>query len=263
MKDLTGKVVLVTGGSAGLGEQIALTAASYGAMVVVCARHADRVLYVQQECAKLSRQKSYGYQVDMSQPESIEKLLVCLKNEVGDIDILVNCAGFGLFENFIEMDYHTIDKMFAVNVLGLMYLTQSIAVTMAERKRGHIINIGSQAGKMATPKSAVYSATKFAVVGFTNGLRLELKPFNIHVTSVNPGPINTGFFDKADPDGDYVAKIKWLALDPRMLARKIVESFLTNKREINAPWYMEGAARLYTLCPHVGDLLAGGLFNQK
>ena len=263
MKDLTGKVVVVTGGSAGLGEQIALTAACYGATVVVCARHLERVEQVRSECTKLAGTPCYGYQTDLGQPESIDRLLVNLAADVGDIDILVNCAGFGLFENFIDMSYATIEKMFAVNVLGLMYLTKSIAVQMAEAHHGHIINIGSQAGKMATPKSAVYSATKFAVVGFSNGLRLELKPFNVQVTTVNPGPINTEFFDKADPEGNYLAKMQWLVLDPRHLARRIVASFTTNKREINAPWFMEGAGKMYTLFPHVGDFLAGGLFNRK
>ncbi len=78
---------------------------------------------------------------------------------------------------------------------------------MAERRQGHIINIASMAGKMATAKSTIYSATKFAVLGFSNALRLELKPLGVAVTTVNPGPVATDFFDKADPSGSYLEKV--------------------------------------------------------
>ena len=85
---------------------------------------------------------------------------------------------------------------------------------MAERRQGHIINIASMAGKMATAKSTVYSATKFAVLGFSNALRLELKPLGVAVTTVNPGPIETNFFDKADPSGSYLEKVGQIVLEP-------------------------------------------------
>lgn len=85
------------------------------------------------------------------------------------------------------MDPAVIRNMFEVNVLGMMVLTQQVAIQMAEQKHGHIINVASIAGKIATPKTAVYSATKFAVLGFSNALRLELKPLGINVTTVNRG----------------------------------------------------------------------------
>ena len=81
---------------------------------------------------------------------------------------------------------------------------------MIEAGQGHIINVASMVGKMATAKSTVYSATKFAVLGFSNALRLELKPLGVAVTTVNPGPIQTEFFDKADPTGTYLAR--WIKL---------------------------------------------------
>lgn len=83
--------------------------------------------------------------------------------------------------------------MFDTNVLGLIQLTQLILPQMQARKAGHIINIASQAAKIATPKSTVYSATKYAVLGFSNALRLELMPDKINVTTINPGPIATNF----------------------------------------------------------------------
>ena len=106
-------------------------------------------------------------------------------------------------------------------MLGLIQITQRVVLEMKKRRRGHIINISSQAGKMATPKSAVYAGTKFAVRGFSNALRLELQPFGIYVTTVNPGPIATDFFQRADQDGSYLAKLKHWVLDPQQVAKSL------------------------------------------
>ena len=116
---------------------------------------------------------------------------------------------------------------------------------------------------MATPKTAVYSATKFAVLGFSNALRLELKPAGIQVMTVNPGPIATNFFEKADPSGNYLSDLGNLVLEPEDLAKVIIKGIRKGKREINRPRLMQAASQFYTLFPKIGDLLAGGIFNQK
>lgn len=260
--DLEDKIVLVTGSSAGLGEQICYEAARKGAIVITCARRINLIGKVKDNCSELSGKPAYAFQLDVSNPESIESFLEKVA-EIGTVDVLVNNAGFGFFDNFADFDLEQARNMFEVNVLGMMFLTQKILLEMLEEKKGHIINIASMAGKMATPKSAVYSATKYAVLGFSNALRLELKPSNIHVTTVNPGPIRTEFFDKADPSGDYLATVDAFVLDPQKLAATIVRSMERPVREINRPRIMEVAARFYTLFPTIGDYLAGGIFNQK
>lgn len=189
--DLTNKVVVVTGGSAGLGEQICYEAAKQGAVVVVCARRINLIGKVREQCAALSGREAFSYQLDIADPESVERVVEAISAEVGSIDVLVNNAGFGLFENFVEIDLAVARQMFDVNVLGMMTFTQKVAIKMIEAGQGHIINVASMAGKMATAKSTVYSATKFAVLGFSNALRLELKPLGVAVTTVNPGPIPT------------------------------------------------------------------------
>ncbi len=206
--ELKDKVVLVTGGSAGLGAEICYAAAAKGAIVVTCARRINLIGKVKERCEELSGKSAYAFQLDVADPESVAACLEKVAAEVGPVDILVNNAGFGIFENFADFNPKDITRMFEVNVLGMMVLTQQVVIQMLEDKRcGHVINIASMAGKMATPKSTVYSATKFAVLGFSNALRLELKPANIHVTTVNPGPIQTEFFDKADPSGQYLASL--------------------------------------------------------
>ncbi|ALS00683.1 short-chain dehydrogenase [Enterococcus silesiacus] len=262
-QDLTDKVVVVTGGSAGLGEQICYEAAKKGAIVVVCARRINLIGKVKETCEELSGKSAFSFQLDIADPENVETVFEKIAAEVGPIDVLVNNAGFGIFENFVDIDLAVARNMFEVNVLGMMVFTQKAAIQMAERGTGQIINIASMAGKIATAKSTAYSATKFAVLGFSNALRLELKPLGVSVTTVNPGPIKTEFFDKADPSGDYLASVDLLVLEPNKLAKEIVSAMGTCKREINRPRVMEGAYRLYTLFPHIGDLLAGGLLNKK
>ncbi|OSH25934.1 short-chain dehydrogenase [Enterococcus faecalis] len=261
--DLTNKVVVVTGGSAGLGEQICYEAAKQGAVVVICARRINLIGKVREQCAVLSGREAFSYQLDIADPESVERVVEAISAEVGPIDVLVNNAGFGLFENFVEIDLAVARQMFDVNVLGMMTFTQKVAIKMIEAGQGHIINVASMAGKMATAKSTVYSATKFAVLGFSNALRLELKPLGVAVTTVNPGPIQTEFFDKADPTGTYLAAVDKIVLDPTKLAKEVVGSMGTSRREINRPFVMEAAARFYTLFPHLGDFIAGNILNKK
>lgn len=261
--DLTNKIVVVTGGSGGLGEQICYEAAKKGAIVVVCARRVDQIEKIKTMCNQFSGRSAYAFQLDITDPKSIDYVIENIQKEIGFVDILVNSAGFGVFKNFIDIDQETIKQMFEVNVLGMMVFTQKIAVGMAEKRQGAIINIASMAGKIATAKSTIYSATKFAIIGFSNALRMELKPLGIHVMTVNPGPIRTHFFDKADPSGEYLDALGHFVLDPNELAKFIVKSMGTKKREINRPRIMEGAARLYTWYPHFGDWIVENLFDKK
>ncbi|EOT43353.1 MULTISPECIES: SDR family NAD(P)-dependent oxidoreductase [Enterococcus] len=262
--DLQNKVVLVTGGSGGLGEQLCYEAAKQGAIVIVCARRINLIGKVKEQCEMLSGKTAYAFQLDVAQPDSVAAMLEKVQSEVGSVDILINNAGFGVFEDFVTFDMATAYQMFEVNVLGMMVLTQKIALMMLEAgKSGNIVNIASMAGKMATPKTAVYSATKFAVLGFSNALRLELKPAGIQVMTVNPGPIATNFFEKADPSGNYLSDLGNLVLEPEDLAKVIIKGIRKGKREINRPRLMQAASQFYTLFPKIGDLLAGGIFNQK
>ena len=260
---LTGKTVLITGASSGLGEQIAYEASKAGARVVLCARRVEKLLEIAEKCEDYSKLEAYFFAIDVADFEDVESKLQALEQENLTIDILVNCAGFGLFEPFLETNFVDTQRMFSVNVLGLMYITQKIGIQMAEKGQGHIINVASQAGKMATPKSSVYAATKFAVIGFSNSLRLEMKPLGVNVTTVNPGPIKTPFFDLADPSGSYLKTVGKLALDPQKLAQRIVKSMGTTKREINTPYIMELGSKAYQLFPYTGDFLAQTIFNKK
>lgn len=263
MSRLTGKTVFITGASSGIGEEMAYEAARQGANLVLAARREEKLNSVKQKCENLSGISASVFKLDVSDPDSIIQTVDKIIEQTGTIDVLINNAGFGFTNDFLTFDMKKAESLFRVNVLGLMYITQLVALHMAKNQAGHIFNVGSIAGKAATPKTAVYSASKFAVIGFSNALRLELRPLNIKVTTVNPGPVDTDFFDQFDPEGDYLGKVKLFVLTPEKVAKKTIDAIGKNKREINLPGILSSASYFYQLFPRIGDFLTIKLFDKK
>ncbi len=203
------------------------------------------------------------FETDIQDEAALRELLSQLEQRIGTIDILVNNAGYGRFADFSDFSSQEVRQMFEINTLALMTLSRLVGEQMKKEQKGQIINIVSMAGLIASSKSSVYSATKFAAIGFSNALRLELAPSNVVVTTVNPGPIATAFFDQADPDGTYLASVKPFLLQPNIVARKIVKVMGTRRRELNLPWTLAVAHKCYTLFPRLADFLARTVFNYK
>lgn len=259
---LSNKTIFITGASSGLGREIAIEVSKCGATIILCARREEKLYEVKLECEKLSKKKVYYYVGNLSNEQDIEKICNDIDKKFEKIDILVNNAGFGKFDDVSNLDMNEAKEMFNVNTLAVIRFCNFFTKKMKELKSGHIINIASQGGKMAFPEGSVYSATKFATYGFSNAMRLELHQYNIFVTTVNPGPMNTGFFDAAESVRDYVDKAKFITLDPNKLAKKIVKNMCKNKREINSPLVLEVCAKIYALFPSFGDFLARKIFGK-
>ncbi|QNQ80498.1 SDR family NAD(P)-dependent oxidoreductase [Lactobacillus sp. PV034] len=250
---LRDKVVIVTGASSGLGRSIALESASRGATVILIARRKERLLEIADEAKRLSGEEAYVITTDISKADQIDAAFRQIIQKVDHIDFLVNAAGFGVFEPFMDMNPQLTTEMFQTNVLGLMYFTRLIARVMIDQNQGQVINIGSMAGIIPTTKTAVYSATKAAVIQFSNVLRLELKPFNVKVMTVNPGPVYTNFFNIADHSGKYLDNVKRFVLDPDDVAWQVVHFFGSNRRELNLPLSLAFLGKLYQIFPSFGD----------
>lgn len=260
---LKGKTVVITGASGGLGEQIAFAAAKNGANVVLLARNLEKLETIKKTIETTSSIKCIIEKLDVSVVEDIPSVFKKIYDEVGPIDVLINNAGYGIFDEAHEATLKDIQGMFNVNVIGLIACTKEVLTFMRNRQSGHIINIASQAGKLATPKSSAYAATKHAVIGFSNSLRMELAPYNVFVTTVNPGPIATGFFDIADKSGTYIKNIERYMLNPEKLANIIVQSIYTKRREINLPRWMNAGSILYSLFPRLVEKVGGKAFYKK
>ena len=263
MNRLQGKIVVITGASGGLGKEIAIQTAKLGARVVLLARSMDKLEALRRMLIESYKIEAYAFQLDVANLNAVKDVFSQIVHDVGEVDILVNNAGYGIFKEAIETDPVEAKAMFDVNVLGLMACTSSVLPTMKRHKSGHIINIASQAGKMATPKSSLYSATKFAVLGYSNALRMELKKDHVFVTTVNPGPIATDFFETADESGNYIKSMGKIILKPEAVAGRIAAAMFTNKREINLPGWMEFASKLYNLFPKTVEFIGKRAFFKK
>lgn len=240
------RTILITGASGGLAQEM------------VKGLPDDQLILLGRSQKKLAN--LYGnhpqvelIEIDITDESALETLVANLYLRYGKIDVLINNAGYGIFEDFDQISDKDLHQMFEVNTFALMNLSRRIGARMKEKRQGHIINIVSMAGLIATAKSSLYSATKFAAIGFSNALRLELLPYGVYVTTVNPGPIRTAFFDQADPDGAYLQSVERFLLEPDKVAKKIIGIIGKNKRELNLPILLNLAHKFYTLFPKLAD----------
>lgn len=251
------RTIVITGASGGLAQEI-IGQLPKEDKIILIGRSKEKL---EKRYAKASHISAIG--MDIKDSKAIESVLQTLFSEHGSIDVFINNAGFGLFKDYNDFTSDEIEEMFEVNTLVSIHFSRLVAQHMAEQGHGHILNIVSMAGLIASARSTIYSATKFAMIGFSNALRLELADKGVFVTTVNPGPIATHFFDLADPSGDYLKSVGKLTLQPEAVAKKIVSILGKNKRELNLPWLLAVAHKCYTLFPKTSDYLARKVFNFK
>jgi len=193
--DIKGKVVIVTGASSGIGEATARQFAREGAKVVLAARRVDRLQSLAQEIVAMGTgAEAFVVQADLSKLEDIQSLINQTLDKYGRIDVLVNNAGFGRLDWLEKLDpLKDIQSQFDVNVLGVIQTTRQALPVMIKQRSGHIINMCSMAGLVATPTYTIYAACKHAVHGFSEALRREVKPWGIDVSMIYPGGVTTEF----------------------------------------------------------------------
>ena len=178
------KVALVTGASSGIGEAAAIDLKKRGFTVYAAARRVERMEHL----AKLGIEP---LKMDVTDDTSITEGVNRIINEAGSLDVLVNNAGYGSYGAVEDVSLEEARRQFDVNIFGLARLTQVVLPHMRAESSGRIINISSMGGKMYEPLGAWYHATKFALEGFSDCLRLETKPFGVKVIIVEPGAIRT------------------------------------------------------------------------
>lgn len=184
MVPMTDRVALVTGGSSGIGEQTALRLQGAGFTTYAVARRVDRM-------TRLAESGVTTFAMDVTDDASMTGGIGRILDEHGRVDVLVNNAGYGSYGAVENVPIDEARRQFEVNVFGLARLVQLVTPRMREQKSGRIINLSSVGGKYYEPLGAWYHATKFAVEGFSDSLRLELAPYGIRVVIVEPGPIRT------------------------------------------------------------------------
>ena len=188
------KVAIVTGASSGIGEATAIALATEGARVVVIARREDRLSDL---VKKIEGQggKALAITGDMTDEKAIKQIMSQVKDQMGQLDILVNNAGVMLLSPIAEAQTEDWRQMVEVNLIGLMFASHAALPIMQAQGGGHIVNVSSTAGRQVNPGSAVYSATKFGVGAFSEGLRREVYKDKIRVTIIEPGAVDTELTD--------------------------------------------------------------------
>lgn len=188
------KIALITGATSGIGAACADTFAAQGYQLILIARRENLLLSQAQQLTDKYQVKIKTILADVRDKENINYVLDTLPAEWKEIDVLVNNAGLSLGLDPIDKgDTDDWDTMIDTNVKGLLYVSKVVSSWMVEKKQGHIINIGSIAGKEVYPNGNVYCATKHAVDALSKGMRIDLLPHGIKVTAIHPGMVETEF----------------------------------------------------------------------
>jgi short-subunit dehydrogenase len=233
---------LVTGASSGIGAELARQAASQGSRVGLLARRAT-------ELEKLRAELGDGCAIataDVSDRREVDTAVAQLTAELGPPDILVNNAGIGLYGAFLDADVAEIDALMRTNYLGVVHVLKAVLPGMVTRRRGHVVNVGSIAGRIGAPFEASYSASKFAVTGLSEALSVELRPFGIEVSLVNPGPVDTPFFETR---GHRYERKHPKPVSAARVARAVIRAVEHDTSEVCVPPILRQAVVTKTLVP--------------
>lgn len=263
--NLSGKVVLITGGSRGFGLVLARHLGARGAKLAICARSADDLELARQELDSAGVQV-IALTVDVTQNDEVKAMVRDVIAHYGRIDVLVNNAGVIQVGPQNLMDVKDYEVAMQTNFWAQLYAMQAVIPHFAERGGGRIVNITSIGGKIAVPHLLPYTVSKFAAVGLSEGMHAELKKYNIIVTTVIPNLMRTGSPLNADFKGDYRKEYAWfkhadsnpvLSQDPDKTADRIIEALEYGESELTLTLTGKIATFVKGLAPSWVNLLMG------
>lgn len=243
--NIQGKTALITGASRGIGQAIALELAQQGAKrLLLLARDKERLA----EVATLI--SDMGVEVvilalDLTQPVEVNITLAQAWRDHGPIHLLVNCAGVAHQTPFLQSQLPQMQEELAVNLVGMYTITRIVARRMARQREGNIVNVSSLMGKVAAPTMATYSATKFAILGFTQALRGELAAHNIQVTALLPSLTDT----------DMVRELQWFRWVKPMSPKQVAITLITGLRKESPEILVGWQSHLAVWCNRIAPLL--------
>lgn len=207
MIELDKSVVLITGGNRGIGKATAELFSEKGATVLFTSRHKDTFPQLEKEFIKRGASKSKGYLFDIRMQSESVHLIQQIKRDFETIDILINNAGVGFFNNIAELTPREWEDVINTNLTGVFYLTHEVLPLMTNQKKGHIVNVGSLASKNTFVGGGAYCASKFGLLGFSECLMLEVRDYNIKVSTIMPGSVNTPFMTQTEDSDDETWKL--------------------------------------------------------
>lgn len=249
MKDI--ECALITGASAGLGEEFARQLAPRCHSIILVARRGDRLAALAGELAAQHQIKLRCYEADLSDPAQRVQLFEALTEKSIFPDLLINNAGMGDYGTFVEADWSKLETMMRLNMEGLTHLTHLFLPAMQAGQRGAIINISSLASIVPIPDFAVYAATKAYVSSFSEALRIELRDDGISVLAVCPGPVHTEFGQvAARGEGEaFDGMREWFYVSKERVVTDALRAMDADKARVYPGWQIALAAAGISLLP--------------
>ena len=260
--ELRGSAALVTGGSRGLGLVLARQLVDHGARVAICARDDAELNRAKRELQQRGGGDVLAVQCDVTSQPQVEELIRGVIGHFGTIDILINNAGVIQVGPMEEMTLEDYDEAMKTHFAGPLYATLAALPVMRARRHGRIVNITSIGGKVPAPHLLPYTASKFALVGFSEGLRAELAKDNIFVTTVVPGFMRTGSPRHAEFKGRHHEEYAWfttadvlpgVSISAERIARQIIDAAQHGRAELISPLAASVEAKLFALFPSLAS----------
>ena len=258
--DYTGKTVLITGASAGIGKETARQFAKCGANLVLVARRKDRLEQLKVELQRHGT-KTIACPCDVSDKAQVITMSEKVLSEFKSVDVLVNNAGFAIYGTVSDLSIDDIESQMKTNYLGMVYCTKQFLPAMQAQGSGHIVNVASVAASFGLPGIASYCASKFAMLGFSEGLNHELKGTGIRVTVVSPIMVRTEFFDH--PSFANLPRYSPTSLDPKTVAKAILRAANSSRLEIIVPAPVRLAVWLKHTIPYIISPILGRSFQRQ
>jgi hypothetical protein len=254
------KVVLITGASSGIGRASAIQFAKKGANVILVARNKEKLLQADKDLKKFNV-STLVCECDISNKTQVKKMSKTVLEKFESVDILVNNAGFAIYGSVSNLTTEEIESQMATNYFGMVYCIKNFLPLMIKRKSGHIVNVASVAGSFGLPGIASYCASKFAMLGFSEGLKHELKGTGVGITVVSPIMVRTSFFDHSSFEN--MPKYSPTSLSAETVANAILKASHSPRLEIIVPSVVRVAIWMKNTFPYLINPILGSAFKKQ
>jgi len=258
--DFKNKVVLITGASSGIGKETAIKFAKSGANVILVARRKDKLEQVADKLREFPV-SVLVCQCDVSKKEQVKEMSETVLKKWDSVDILVNNAGFAIYGSVSDLTIDEIESQMDTNYFGMVYCIKNFLPSMLKKKSGHIVNVASVAASFGLPGIASYCASKFAMLGFSEGLKHELKNTGVGITVVSPIMVRTDFFDH--PSFENMPRFSPLSLNSKTVTKAILRASNSPRLEIIVPSVVRGAVWMKSTFPYFINPILGKSFKNK
>lgn len=256
---LKDKTVIITGASSGIGKASALEFAKHKANVILVARKIDRLKKLEKQMLSKFNIKTMSYQCDVSDKLQVSNLKKTVLDNFDSVDILVNNAGYAVHGSVYKQSIEEIEQQMQTNYFGMVYCVKNFIPKMIDQQSGHIVNVASVAASFGLPGIAPYCASKFAMLGFSEGLKFELQDKGVGVTVVSPIMVKTNFFEH--PSFKNKPRSKF-SLCPETVAKAIIKACYSSKLEIVVPSLVRSVIWAKHTIPFIINPLVSNSFKK-